>query len=289
VDVLNTKKRKSIKKEGFKMAYCKVRQAEIYYEDLGTGTPIIMIHGFSPDHRLMSGCMEPVFEKREGWRRIYIDLPGMGLTKNYNGISNSDEMLNAVIDFIQAIIPDEKYLIVGESYGGYLARGIIHKQKEGILGAAFICPVIKPYAQDRTVEKHKIVKTDVEFIGKLTKKELEDFRNNNVVLDESTWLRYREEILNGVNIGDGPFLERVQKNYSFSFKIDQSDFSKPSIFLLGKQDSTVGYKDALELQSKYPRGTFGILDKAGHNLQIEQPQLFNTLINEWLDRVEETP
>lgn len=33
------------------------------------------------DHRLMSGCMEPIFTKREGWRRIYIDLPGMGVTK----------------------------------------------------------------------------------------------------------------------------------------------------------------------------------------------------------------
>ncbi|WP_177184527.1 alpha/beta fold hydrolase [Psychrobacillus sp. OK032] len=29
------------------------------------------------------------------------------------------------------------------------------------------------------------------------------------------------------------------------------------------------------------------MDKAGHNLQIEQPQLFNTLVNEWLDRMEE--
>jgi len=29
------------------------------------------------------------------------------------------------------------------------------------------------------------------------------------------------------------------------------------------------------------------LDTAGHNLQIEQPQLFNTLVNEWLDRIEE--
>lgn len=47
------------------MPYCKVRQAEIYYEDLGEGIPIIMIHGYSLDHRLMSGCMEPVFEKRD--------------------------------------------------------------------------------------------------------------------------------------------------------------------------------------------------------------------------------
>ncbi|EKB46454.1 hypothetical protein B857_00664 [Solibacillus isronensis B3W22] len=49
------------------MPYCKVRQAEIYYEEIGEGKPILMIHGFTPDQRLMSGCMEPIFTLREGW------------------------------------------------------------------------------------------------------------------------------------------------------------------------------------------------------------------------------
>ncbi|KMJ57170.1 2-hydroxy-6-oxo-6-phenylhexa-2,4-dienoate hydrolase [Bacillus sp. LL01] len=267
------------------MAYCKVRQAELFYEDIGEGTPIIMIHGYSPDHRLMSGCMEPVFEKRNGWRRIYIDLPGMGQSRNYHEISSSDEMLNAVVNFIQTIIPDQDYVVVGESYGGYIARGIIHTQIQRILGAAFICPVIKPYAKDRTVGQHQIVKTDKKFIETLTQSELEDFRSNNVVLDESTWLRYNQEILSGVQIADKRFLEKVHKNYGFSFEVDQSDFIRPSLFLLGKQDSIVGYKDALELQEKYPRGTFVALDGAGHNLQIEQPLTFNALVHEWLDRL----
>lgn len=269
------------------MAYCKVRQAEIYYEDLGVGKPVILIHGYSPDHRLMSGCMEPIFTKRDGWRRIYIDLPGMGFTKNYNEISSSDEMLSAVLDFIQAIIPEQEYLIAGESYGGYIARGIIQKQQEQILGAAFICPVIIPFLKDRIVEKHKILKTDGKFIEKLSKEELEDFSSKNVVLDEYTWLRYNQEILSGCKIADEKFLNKVKDKYGFSFEIDQSEFNKPSVFLLGKQDSSVGYKDALEMINKYPRGTFAVLDKAGHNLQIEQPQLFNILVNEWLDRIEE--
>lgn len=270
------------------MAFCKVRQAEIHYEDFGEGIPILMIHGYSPDHRLMTGCMEPIFTERDGWRRIYIDLPGMGLTKNYHDISSSDEMLDVILEFIQAIIPNQEYIIVGESYGGYLARGVIQKQKEMILGAAFICPVIIPSPEKRTVEKHKIIKTDRRFIEKLSKEELDDFRSNNVVLDEYTWLRYNQEILSGCKIGDEEFLNKVKNKYGFTFEIDQSNFNKPTVFLLGRQDSSVGYKDALELINKYPRGTFATLDKAGHNLQIEQPQLFNHLVNEWLDRTEES-
>jgi pimeloyl-ACP methyl ester carboxylesterase len=41
---------------------CNIRGVKIYYESIGEGTPILMIHGWSPDHRLMKGCLEPVFQ-----------------------------------------------------------------------------------------------------------------------------------------------------------------------------------------------------------------------------------
>ncbi|MFD1773764.1 alpha/beta fold hydrolase [Paenibacillus rhizophilus] len=46
-------------------------------------------------------------------------------------------------------------------------------------------------------------------------------------------------------------------------------------------------QDASNLFDKYTRTSFAVLDRAGHNLQIEQPGLFNALMHEWLDRVEE--
>jgi len=58
--------------------------------------------------------------------------------------------------------------------------------------------------------------------------------------------------------------------------------------LLGRQDSGVGYKDAWSILDNYPRATFAVLDRAGHNLQIEQEELFNSLVSEWLVRVNES-
>ena len=49
----------------------------------------------------------------------------------------------------------------------------------------------------------------------------------------------------------------------------------------------VGYKDALGVIEQFPRGTFAVLDRVGHSLAWEQPALFNALVREWLDRVEE--
>jgi hypothetical protein len=36
----------------------------------------------------------------------------------------------------------------------------------------------------------------------------------------------------------------------------------------------------------FPRATLAVLDAAGHNLQIEQERLFQTLLGDWLDRVQ---
>ncbi len=57
---------------------------------------------------------------------------------------------------------------------------------------------------------------------------------------------------------------------------------------MGRQDHWLGYKDAWKILENYPRATFAVLDRAGHCLQMEQEKLFNQLVSEWLDRVEES-
>ncbi len=58
-----------------------VNGVPVHCDVRGSGSPVLMIHGWSPDHRLMTGCMEPVFEALvRPWKRIYFDLPGMGRT-----------------------------------------------------------------------------------------------------------------------------------------------------------------------------------------------------------------
>ncbi|HYF79594.1 MAG TPA: hypothetical protein VD973_21005 [Symbiobacteriaceae bacterium] len=49
----------------------------------------------------------------------------------------------------------------------------------------------------------------------------------------------------------------------------------------------VGYTDLFTLTESYPRAAVAVLDRAWHALQIEQAQLFNALVNEWLERLAE--
>ena len=268
---------------------CNVKNISINYEVFGEGKPIIIIHGSHVDHRLMTGCMEPVFKNREGYKRIYIDLPGMGKTKGENWITNSDLMLDIVIDFIEKVIPNEKFLLVGESYGGYLARGIIYKIASKVEGLFLLCPAIIADNKKRNVPVHTILKKDDKLLSQLEQSDAEDFSSIQVVQSISIWERYRDEILSGIKLANDNFLSNlIQDGYEFSFEVDKLDenFIKPTLMLLGRQDSSVGYKDAWSILDNYPRATFAVMDRAGHNLQLEQVETFNCLVDEWISRVE---
>lgn len=269
---------------------CKIKNITINYEIIGEGKPIVMLHGYYTDHTLMVGCMENVFSVRNNYKRIYIDLPGMGKSSSAEWINNSDSMLDIVIDFIEKIIPNENFLLAGESYGGYLARGVMYKMADNVDGVALICPLIIPDYKKRNLPEHVVLVKDNRLLSKLTKEDAEDFNSFVVVQSERIYERYQDEIMSGVKNANSEFLQNLMKNgYGFSFDVDKTDkkFEKPTIILLGKQDDSVGYKDAWPILENFPRATFAVLDSAGHNLQIEQADLFNSLINEWLIRTNE--
>jgi len=266
---------------------CNVKNLEVYYEVYGEGKPILIIHGMTPDHRLMTGCMEPVFKDREGYKRIYLDLPGMGKTKGESWITSTDVVLDILIEFIDKIIPNENFLLAGESYGGYLSRGIIYRLGSRVDGVLLLCPAVVAPILRENLPEHVVLKKDEELLSELETFEADKFNDIQVVQSRNIWERYRDEILSGIKIVDRNFLDKLcEDGWGFSFDLDEQ-FTKPAVMILGRQDSSVGYKDTWGILERYPRATFAVLDKAGHNLQIEQVELFNSLVNEWLTRVED--
>ncbi|MHA1754442.1 MAG: alpha/beta fold hydrolase [Candidatus Odinarchaeia archaeon] len=58
--------------------YYEINGLKLNFRIYGEGKPVFMIHGFRTDSRVMIGAFEPIFKKISGYKRIYIDLPGMG-------------------------------------------------------------------------------------------------------------------------------------------------------------------------------------------------------------------
>jgi pimeloyl-ACP methyl ester carboxylesterase len=269
--------------------FCDLGNVRIYYETYGDGVPVLMIHGFYPDHRLMKGCMEPIFASRPGWKRIYFDLPGMGRTRRESWIDSTDRVLEVVLAFVDHTLPNQNYLVVGESYGGYLARGLVCKRKKSVDGLLLICPLIIPGLSDRSLPSSRAIVEDRGLISELDPSDANEFASMAVIQTRENWERFRDEILVGLRVADTAYLEALRGNgYGFTFDVNSlSDpYTKPVLVVAGRQDSSVGYKDAWSIIENYPRATFAVLDSAGHNLQIEQAQVFNALVSEWLSRVQ---
>ncbi|WP_254894436.1 alpha/beta fold hydrolase [Bacillus velezensis] len=123
----------------------------IYHKVIGEGYPIVMLHGWTLDHQVMLNAMEPLFEKRSGWKRIYIDLPGMGHSKPQPSIQNSNDMLEAILRLLDEVIPGQQFIICGNSYGGYIARGIVRSRQETVRGLLLMAPLTIPEFDERVV------------------------------------------------------------------------------------------------------------------------------------------
>lgn len=270
---------------------CKINDCDVYYEMIGEGIPLLILHGSTLDSRSMTGCMEPIFENRKGWKRIYLDFPGHGQTPGKDWIKGSDDVLRLVLDFIDCVIPDTKFILAGLSYGGYIARGILHHRIELVSGLLLIVPRVVSHPSKRILPPKSVIVREEKFLSELDAQLCGGFEEVAVVQTQSHWNRYVKEIVSGVDVVDNQFIERLQPTVDeLSFDVDKlpTKFEKPTLIMVGRQDHCVGYQDAWNILENYPRATFAVLDRAGHALQIEQDNLFDALVNEWLNRVEES-
>ncbi len=265
-----------------------VRDIPVYYEEYGTGIPILMLHGRPLDHRHIAASMEPLFLNRKGWRRIYPDLPGMGKTPGAEGITGYDQILEVVREFKEIVAPNQRFVVAGISYGGYLARGLVYQQGALIDGVLLVVPSIETDSLKKHLPLFQVLHEDPQFQAALTPQERDI---SKIVVAQSLEVldAFRTVFDPAAAIADHRFLSKFPGDAAFSFPVDQlnTPFPAPTLFVTGRQDHWCGYRDAWEILDNYPRGTFAVLDRAGHGLYVEQRPLFEALTSEWLDRVEE--
>jgi pimeloyl-ACP methyl ester carboxylesterase len=259
----------------------------VYYEERGSGRPVVMLPGWSLDHTSVALVTEPLFEERPGWRRIYVDLPGTGQTPGADWIMGSDQVLQLLLKFLDEVIPEERFVVVGISYGAYLARGLVQRRGSTMDGLLLSVPVIHADGTKRTVPSRTVLVRDETFVKSAREGGHGWIEELGVVLDSSvdTFVK----TFNPNPARDDAFLEKVRKRYAFSFDVDRLEkpFPAPALFLLGRQDHVVGYHDAWSILENYPRATLAVMDRAGHLLNGEQSGLASALITDWLNRVDE--
>ncbi len=267
-----------------------IENITLFYEVYGQGKPIIMLHGWSLDHRHIVSSLEPCFQGRDQWQRIYVDMPGHGKTQGVDGINNMDDVLDVILKFIDNIIPGQRFVLAGMSVGGYLARGIVYRKSEMVDGLLLFVPRILADDEKRTLPPQVTLVKNPELLAELSPEEAKALQGA-VIQNQKVVEKMRNDVFPAWSLTNWEFLQDLWKPENWGLSFDVDDLAEPlpfpALILTGKQDDVVGYQDAWPIIDNYPRGTFAVLDKAGHGLEVDQEKLFHSLVDEWLDRVEE--
>ncbi|MDX1416282.1 MAG: alpha/beta hydrolase [Candidatus Promineifilaceae bacterium] len=269
-----------------------VRNLPVNFEMHGAGRPIVLLPGWTMSAHAMAYLYEPNFAGRQGWKRYYIDPPGHGATPGADSITCLDDFLALLLDVIDILAGSEPFALSGLSLGAYLARGILHRRQENVLGLSMVVPVIIAEDNGRKRAPATVIVQEPGIMDELAEDEQDMF---------SIAVVRTRQFLNGMRempqppiggSGDMEFLDKIRLNpgsYRCSYAAQSlpRPFPGPTLIVTGRQDASVGYEDAWSILDDYPRATFVAFDRAGH-LMEEKFDLVHILMREWLDRVEES-
>ncbi|MGK5677694.1 alpha/beta fold hydrolase [Actinoplanes sp. URMC 104] len=257
----------------------------MFAHETGSGTPVVLVHGFGLDHRSLLP-LEPVFERSGGWRRIYLDLPG-ATGSPAGSVGSSQQVADAVVAEVVARVGDEPFAVLGNSFGGMIARYVAHELRPQVLGLATLAGVFIAAHDRRTVPPRTVLRQDPRVVPILGAA-LEAYREEAVVESPDNARAFVEHLLPGLEGADQEALDRIAGNYSLDREPEDAHpepFLQPALHLTARQDEVVGYSDAWSRIDHYPRASFAVLDAAGHNVITEQSDLCAALVSDWLTRI----
>ena len=254
---------------------CRVNGVAVQFAEHGAGIPLVALHGAGVDHREIEAAVEATVPAT-GYRRIYPDLPGMGRSGAEGLTGNNDvvALLGELIDHLAG----GPALLLGHSYGAYLARGVAAGRPELVQGLALLCPVGEGSAD---VPDLNAVRQDADAYAELAPTQRKGFDEYFVVRTAATARRYRDHVLPGTTLVDEAALGRIFADWAVG---TGATFAGPTLIVAGRRDSFAGWAHAAALVERYPRAALAVIEDAGHAVMHERPDLLATLLGDWLDR-----
>jgi len=271
---------------------CETDTATIDYEEHGEGRAIVFLHGWTMNRQVEIDTYEPIFVTRPGWQRIYPDLPGMGQSVA-RVIRNQDDVLAAMLDFLDRRLSGAPFVLAGTSLGGYLARAIAARRREQVRGLLLKVPAIIADTARRTLPAFEPLVSDESALAALDPAERTAM--GSILVEAPAYVemahrRFRTLVQPAIG-GTAPWALEMRADparYGFSFDLADAEksFIKPALVITARQDTTVGYRDAWNILESYPRATFVVIDRATHGWPLESTDLLAALVDDWLERIE---
>lgn len=268
----------------FKSGRIDVGNGSLYYEEAGSGEPVIFVHGHSLDHRMWD---EQFAEFAKEYRVIRYDLRGYGASSS----QTEDYQFTHVQDLVTLMdsLHIRKAHIVGLSLGGFIGADMLGWFPER-MASAFLASgnIRKSKGPSQPMTKEEALKRDEEiaalkvkgvdvmkrewFEGLMssggTRKERMRQPLWEMIDDWDAWQPLHKEVR--VVAGLDAY-EAIKKNHP----------TVPTLIVEGKSANN-RYSNQPEILKYLPNGKLKVLEDCGHMLNMEQPEAFNAALREFL-------
>jgi len=260
------------------------RSARIEVEEHGEGRPIIFVHGLTFDRRILVETSEPMFGALHA-RRLYIDLPGHGASPADPRAASAEGLVDALCGLVDETCAGVAPIVVGHSYGGYLALG--RASVRSLAGLVLVAPVIEPDLARRVVPQRRVAVLAPELAFLPDAPERATFEEIAVVQTPEVLLAYQRLVHAASERTDRTMLEAVRRRYVLPQPIlaQLGAHAPPTLILCGRDDHWVGYEDSLPVVRALPRCELVVLPDCGQLLPIEAGERYRALVGGFLARL----
>jgi proline iminopeptidase len=273
-----------------------VGDAQLHVEEEGSGVPLVLINGGpGGTHHYF----HPWFSRARDYARvIYYDQRGTGLSDFEPGTHGySVEQAVADLDAIRVSLGIDKWILLGYSYGGFLAQYYTTIHPENVAGLVLVGASPGLWVDLGDSQQYDYI-TEAERNGmRAAREELRELK------DAENWSRdeYLQRILynNFINgdwkrqsfykptaeelafiaryewVNDRDFngiMNRSANKVNLAGAFDRSPI--PTLLLEGKWDLTWGKKKPMILSRNHPHARMLVIEGAGHSIFDENPEAF---------------
>ena len=249
---------------------------DIFSEDIGNGTPLVLVHGFLGSSDMWSPQIK--FFK-DNFRVIAPALPGFGKSNAIDSCDSIKCMAKAILNLLEKK-EIKNFNLLGHSMGGMIVQEMTKLAGEKIL--KLICYGTGPRGNipgrfetiDQSREKLKINGLEVT-ANRIAKTWFidEDKAKYFYLCDEAGKQTSIEATDNGLI---------AMKNWNGVKNL--KNIKNETLIVWGNQDKAYNFNQVETLNNNIPNSDLKIVDGCSHNVHLEKPEEFNIIVEEFLKR-----
>lgn len=247
----------------------------------GEGNPLLLVHAFPMNNKMWHNQVE---EFKNTYRVITFDIRGFGKSiDSFKNIYTMETFANDVLNIINSLRL-EKVNICGLSMGGYIVQRAVLKSTD-----KFASMILADSKSDRDDDKGLISRS--RFIDKLMNYGLGNFADEFMkrLLYEKNY-QYKDLynfIKNIINEQSAKALAgaSIAMATRSSTTEQLKELEIPVLLMVGAHDTFSPLQNTERMHKIIKNSEMRIIPKSGHLTPIENPEIFNKYLSEFLSQV----